>query len=144
MVVLDVYDTMQWGSILLNYVWLITHRKFNPSSSCTVVKVIVHSLLISRCHHDQRTTAQSEAVHKNNCVSGRAAGWLKKVRLGTFFFIFAKKLFFFFFSKNGQYFPTNKKKSGKKTKNCGRPTGFNFSHPLDRKQTFFYGHPEQE
>ena len=34
-----------------------------------------------------------------------------------------------------------KKKSGKKEKNCGRPTGFDFSHPLDRKQNFFYGQP---
>ena len=25
----------------------------------------------------------------------------------------------------------------KKKKNCGRPTGHNFGHPLDRKQTFF-------
>ena len=32
-----------------------------------------------------------KAVHKNNSVSGRPAGWLKKVRLETFFFIFAKK-----------------------------------------------------
>ena len=35
----------------------------------------------------------SKAVHKNNSVSGRLAGWLKKVRLETFFFIFAKKKF---------------------------------------------------
>ena len=37
----------------------------------------------------------TEAVHKNKSVSGRPAGWLKKVRLETFFFIFAKILFFF-------------------------------------------------
>ena len=33
----------------------------------------------------------SEAVHKNNSVSGRLAGWLKKVRLETFFFSFLQK-----------------------------------------------------
>ena len=38
---------------------------------------------------------KSQAVHKKNSVSGRPAGWLKKVRLETFFFIFAKKNFFF-------------------------------------------------
>ena len=27
-------------------------------------------------------------------------------------------------------------------KNCDRPTGFNFSHPLHRKQIFFYGQPK--
>ena len=31
----------------------------------------------------------TQAVHKTNSVSGRPAGWLKKVRLETFF-IFAK------------------------------------------------------
>ena len=39
----------------------------------------------------------SKAVHKNNSVSGRPAGWLKKVWLETFFSIFAKKKIF---SKN--------------------------------------------
>ena len=38
---------------------------------------------------------QHEAVHKNNSVSGRPAGCLKKVRLETFSFFH-----FFFFSKN--------------------------------------------
>ena len=42
-----------------------------------------------------------EAVHKNNSVSGRAAGWLKKVRLETLFSFLQEK-----------YFPTNKKKGG--------------------------------
>ena len=52
------------------------------------------------------------AVHKNNSVSGRPAGWLKKVRLETpFYFIFY--FFYFFPPKNGQYFH-GKKKSGKK------------------------------
>ena len=40
---------------------------------------------------------RSKAVHKNNYVSGVAAGCLKKVRLETFFFTFAKQFFFFFF-----------------------------------------------
>ena len=35
-----------------------------------------------------------------------------------------------------------KKKKWKKKKKCGRPTGFNFSHPLDRKQNYFYGQPK--
>ena len=43
--------------------------------------------------------------------------------------------FSFIFSKIGQYFHGG---GGEwKQKNCGRPTGFNFSHPLDRKQIFF-------
>ena len=48
-----------------------------------------------------------EAVHKNNSVSGRPAGWLKKVRLETFFL---------HFSKNGQYFLRKKEKWKKKKK----------------------------
>ena len=55
---------------------------------------------------------------------------------------------FFYFSKKKKMFPKiynifmekNKKKVEKK-KNCGRPTGFNFNHPLYRKQNFFYGQP---
>ena len=76
----------------------------------------------------------AEAVHKNNSVSGRAAGWLKKVRLETLFFHFCKIVFF---SKIGQYFPTKKKLKWEKKQKCGRPTGFYFSHWLDRKPTFF-------
>ena len=50
------------------------------------------------------------------------------------------RLFFHFCQKkNG---PLKKKKKWKK-KNCGRPTGFNFSHPLDRKQNFFMDSPTQ-
>ena len=45
----------------------------------------------------------NRAVHKNNSVSGRPAGWLKKVRLETFFFLL------FFSSKIGQYFHWKKK-----------------------------------
>ena len=29
-----------------------------------------------------------------------------------------------------------------KKKNCGRATGHNFCHPLDRRQTFFLGWPD--
>ena len=54
----------------------------------------------------------TQAVHKNNSVSGRAAGWLKKVRLETSFFSFLQKTFFP--PKNGQYFPTNKTKKVEK------------------------------
>ena len=33
------HGTMQWGSLLLKYVWFITHVVFDTSSSiCTVVK----------------------------------------------------------------------------------------------------------
>ena len=81
-----------------------------------------------------------KAVHKNNSVSGRPAGWLKKVRLKTFFFIFAKKK-----KKKKNPITDNifmEKKVEKK--NCGRPTGFNFSHPLYRKQIFFMDSLNQE
>ena len=80
----------------------------------------------------------NKAILKKTSVSGVAAGCFIKVRMGTFFFIFAKKIFFF---KNGQYFPTKKKNYGKKKKKCGLPTGFKKGHPLDRKQKFFLGWP---
>ena len=54
----------------------------------------------------------TEAVHKNNSVSGRPAGWLKKVRLETFFFIFAK--FLIFFPKIDNIFMEKKNKVEKK------------------------------
>ena len=66
------------------------------------------------------------------------------MRLETFFFICAKKKFFFlkldniFMGAGG-----GGGRGGKwKKKNCGRPTAFNFSHPLDRKQILFYGQPQ--
>ena len=74
---------------------------------------------------------ERKAIHKNNYVSGKAVGWLKKVRLEIFFFHFCKKILFF--PKMENIF---EKKKWKK-KNCGHPTGFNVSHPLHRKQTFF-------
>ena len=55
------------------------------------------------------------------------------MRLESFFF-------FIFFQKMDNIFNV-KKKSGKKKK-IGPPTGFNFSHPLDRKQNYFYGQPK--
>ena len=82
-----------------------------------------------------RSNISPKASLKKKSVSGGPAGCLKKGRLETFFFNFS--FFFFFFSKSGQYFPTKpKKKKEKKRKNCGRPTGHNYGHPLDRKQTF--------
>ena len=58
------------------------------------------------------TTLLNLGQSKKKSVSGGAAGCLKKGRLGTLFFIFAKKNNFY---KNGQYFPTKKKKkNGKK------------------------------
>ena len=35
-----------------------------------------------------------------------------------------------------------KKKKVEKRKKIWPPTGFNFSHPLDRKQNYFYGQPK--
>ena len=72
----------------------------------------------------------SEASLKKNYVSGGVAGCLKKGRLGTFFFFFF--LHFFFSPKMYNIFLPNKKKRKKKKKNCGRPTGLNYGHPLDR------------
>ena len=62
---------------------------------------------------EQALTLHRRAILKKTSVSGVAAGCFIKVRMGTFFFIFAKKIFFF---KNGQYFPTKKKIMGKKKK----------------------------
>ena len=53
--------------------------------------------------------------------------------MGTFFS-------FFHLSKNGQYFPTEKKKLREKKKS-GLPTGLKKGPPLDRKQKFFLGWP---
>ena len=89
-------------------------------------------MYISCCLCQFHSRWVAKAVHKNNSVSGEAAGWLKKVRLETFFPIFSK--FCFLKKMDNTFLPTNKKK-------CGRPTGFNFTHPVDRKQTFFYGQP---
>ena len=47
----------------------------------------------------------SRAVHKNHFVSGRPAGWLKKVRLEFFFSSF----FFFFSPKMDNIFMEKKK-----------------------------------
>ena len=76
-----------------------------------------------------------DAVHKNNSVSGVAAGWLKKVRLQKN----AKK---YFFSPKMDNIFLQRKKKVKKKKDCGRPTGRNYGYLLDRKQNFFYGQPD--
>ena len=54
--------------------------------------------------------------------------------MGTFFFI----LPFLFFLSKISIFSYKKKEEGKK-RYCGRLTGHNCGHPLDRKQTFFKG-----
>ena len=56
----------------------------------------------------------SKAVHKNNSVSGRPAGWLKKGAAGNFFFHFCKKNFFF--PKIDKIFMEKKNKVEKKKK----------------------------
>ena len=55
----------------------------------------------------------------------------KKGATGDFSFMFANKKRFF--PQMDNIFLPKKKKCQKK----GRPTGHNFGHPLDRKQTFF-------
>ena len=52
---------------------------------------------------------------------------------GSFFF-FIWPIYLFFFVKISSFSYKNK---NEKKKNCGRPTGHNFGHPLHRKQTFF-------
>ena len=44
--------------------------------------------------YNRSTSLSTKAVHKNNCVSGRPAGWLKKVRLESVFFKFILANFF--------------------------------------------------
>ena len=78
-----------------------------------------------------------KATLKKKIVSGPAAGCVYNCRMGTFFFHFAppppKKIMV-----KISLFSYQKKKKGKK-EFCDRPTGHNFGHPLDRKQTFFKG-----
>ena len=59
--------------------------------------------------------------------------------MGTFFSSSQKKKFS---QKMANIFLPNKKKMEKK--NCGRPTGHNDGHPLDRKQTFLCEQPYQK
>ena len=60
---------------------------------------------------------------------------------GNFFFfffsIFQVQFFSIFSPKN-----THTQRREKKRTFSGRPTGHNFGHPLDRKQTFFHGQPD--
>ena len=60
---------------------------------------------------------------------------MTKKRCDWRLFIFVKKLKKI--PKLGSIFQPPKKK--KEKKRCGRPTDHNFSHPLDRKQTFLMG-----
>ena len=64
----------------------------------------------------------------------------KKGATGDFFFQFCQKK-----KKNLKMdnIFMEKKKEWEKKQMCGRPTGFNFSHPLDRKQNFCYGQPNR-
>ena len=75
------------------------------------------------------------AILKKTSVSGVAAGWFKKVRMGTFFSFLQKKIKI---PKIIIYFPTERKKIKGKKKKCGLPTGLKKGHPLDRKQKFFF------
>ena len=76
------------------------------------------------------STILHEAVHKNKYVSGVAAGWLKKVRLETFFSFLQKK--------NLRCPPPPPPQKKKKKKNSAAQLAQNFGHPLDRKQTFLW------
>ena len=64
------------------------------------------------------------AVHKNNNVSGVGAGLLRKVLQKWTILSYPPP-------------PPQHKRKNEGGINCGRPTGHNFGHPLDRKQTFF-------
>ena len=90
-----------------------------------------------------QASQMGQATLKKNIVSGPAAGCVYYFRMGTFFFSFCPKQHFFFSFCPKQHFLVKissfsyqKKKGQKKKRFCDRPTGQNFSHPLDRKQTF--------
>ena len=55
-----------------------------------------------------------------------------------FFFSFLQ---FFFFKWTIFTYPPTKMRAEGGGGICGRLTGHNFGHPLDRKQIFFYGQP---
>ena len=80
---------------------------------------------------DKRLSDGNWAILKKTSVSGVAAGWLKKVRMGTSFLNFCNK--FFFLKKMDKVFLPNQTKK----KKSGLHTGFNNGHLLDRKQKFF-------
>ena len=79
----------------------------NEHGNCTRVACFRHLVdcLFEADHEDG-------AVHKKNSVSGRPAGWLRKVRLETFFFHFCKNKSFFL--KLDNIFMERKKKVEKK------------------------------
>ena len=73
---------------------------------------------------------------KKTSVSGVAAGWFKKVRMGTFFSFLQKKKIVL--NMDNIFLPKKKLRGKKKS---GLPTGLKKGHPLDRKQKFFLGWP---
>ena len=77
------------------------------------------------------------AVQKNNYVSGKAAGWLKKkVQLETFFFFsFLQRIFF---SKMDNIFLPRKKKVGEKNAAARLASVLAIRWTGNR---FFYGQP---
>ena len=81
----------------------------------------------------------AEAVHKNNSVSGRPAGWLQKVRLETLFFIFAKKNVFF---QKLTIFSWKKKIKWKKKKIAATRLASILATRCTGNRIFFYGQPE--
>ena len=85
-----------------------------PNLLFTIVLVIRVYFVYSMLRREEARISKrvDHAVHKNKYVSGKAAGLLKKGATG-FFFSFLQILFS---SKTGQYFPTKKKKVGKKKK----------------------------
>ena len=84
-----------------------------------------------------------QARLKKNLFLVERPGDLKKGATGDFFFFhFCKQK-----QKNSNidniFLPNKTKKYGGGGGDCGRPTGHNYGHPLDRKQTlFFCGQPQ--
>ena len=66
------------------------------------------------------------------------------VPTGNYFFNFQFFLSFFSFKIVGTLLTKKKREKDKKKKKvfCLRPSGHNFGHPLDRKQTSFKGGPK--
>ena len=55
------------------------------------------------------------------------------------FYFCSQKNAVIFFTKKFVILLQRKTKKGKKKDFCGRPSGHDLGHPLDRKQTFFKG-----
>ena len=93
-----------------------------------------NQLLCKKSSSEWNKNTKSASGHtKKTSVSGVAAGCFIKVRMGTFFFIFAK--YFLFFQKWTIF--SREKKNYEEKKKCGLPTGFKKGHQLDRKQKIF-------